>query len=85
VVIDKKNLPCDIGVEVVVIDHDNLHKGPRFIEAFEFNLVKTEGSRLYFETAQSLNDPGTRQYGLRVFPKHPGLPHRHDFAYMKWI
>ena len=85
VVIDKKNLPCDIGVEVVVIDHDNLHKGPRFIEAFEFNLVKTEGSRLYFETAQSLNDPGTRQYGLRVFPKHPGLPHRNDFAYMKWI
>ncbi len=85
VVIDKKNLPCDIGVEVVVIDHDNLHKGPRFIEAFEFDLVKTEGSRLYFETAQSLNDPGTRQYGLRVFPKHPGLPHRNDFAYMKWI
>ncbi len=85
VVIDKKNLPCDIGVEVVVIDHDNLHKGPQFIEAFEFDLVKTEGSRLYFETAQSLNDPGTHQYGLRVFPKHPGLPHRNDFAYMKWI
>jgi starch phosphorylase len=85
VVIDKKNLPCDIGVEVVVIDHDNLHKGPRFMESFEFKLVKTEGSRLYFETAQSLNDPGTRQYGLRVFPKHPELPHRNDFAYMKWI
>ncbi len=85
VVIDKKNLPCDIGVEVVVIDHDNLHKGPRFIESFEFNLVKTEGSRLYFETSQSLNDPGTRQYGLRVFPKNTDLPHRNDFAYMKWI
>ena len=85
VVIDKKNLPCDIGVEVVVIDHDNLHKGPRFMESFEFKLVKTEGSRLYFETAQSLNDPGTHQYGLRVFPKHPELPHRNDFAYMKWI
>ena len=85
VVIDKKDLNCDIAVECVVVDHDNMNKEPLFIESFEFDLVRTEGSKLYFETSKQLNDPGTHQYGLRVYPKNPDLPHRMDFAYMKWI
>jgi len=77
VVIDKKNLPCDIGVEVVVIDHDNPSQGsPSSSKHSSSTWSRPRRSRLYFETAQSLNDPGTHQYGLRVFPKHPGLPHR---------
>ena len=71
--------------ECVVVDHDNMNKEPLFIESFEFDLVRTEGSKLYFETSKQLNDPGTHQYGLRVYPKNPDLPHRMDFAYMKWI
>ncbi len=85
VVIDKKSLNCDIGLECVVVDHDNMNKEPQFIESFEFDLVRTEGSLLYFETNKQLNDPGTHQYGLRIYPKHPDLPHRMDFAYIKWI
>lgn len=85
VVIDKKDLSCDIAVECVVVDHDNMNKEPQFIESFEFDLVRTEGSKLYFETNKQLNDPGTHQYGVRVYPKNPDLPHRMDFAYMKWI
>ena len=85
VVIDKNDLTCDLAVECVVVELDVTHKTPQFIEAFEFNLVKTEGSLLYFETNKPLNDPGSHQYGLRVFPKNPDLPHRMDFAYMKWI
>ena len=85
VVINKKELKCDIGVECVVVDHDNMNEEPQFIESFEFDLVRTEGNLLYFETTHCLNDPGTHQYGLRVFPKNPDLPHRTDFAYMKWI
>ncbi|HLW09183.1 MAG TPA: alpha-glucan family phosphorylase [Fermentimonas sp.] len=85
VVIDKKDLNCDLSVECIVVDYDIVNKTQQFIESFEFDLVKTEGSLLYFETNKILNDPGTHQYGLRVFPKNPDLPHRMDFAYMKWI
>jgi alpha-glucan phosphorylases len=85
VVIDRKNMACDIGVECVVVDHDTMNKEPHFVESYEFDLVKTEGSLLYFETCKALNDPGTHQYGLRVYPKNPDLPHRMDFAYMRWI
>ena len=85
IVIDKKEMMADLTVECVVVDHDTMNKEPRFIESYEFDLVKTEGSLLYFETRKALNDPGTHQYGLRVYPKNSDLPHRMDFAYMRWI
>lgn len=85
VVIDRKDLTCDLGVECVVVDYDNINKTPQLIESYEFDLVKTVGSVQYFETSKPLNDPGSHQYGIRVFPKNPDLPHRMDFAYMKWI
>ncbi|WP_286845525.1 alpha-glucan family phosphorylase [Proteiniphilum sp. UBA5310] len=85
VVIDKKDMACDFGVECVVVDHDTMTKEPQFIDSYEFELVKKEGTLLYFETSKSPNDPGTHQYGIRIFPKNPYLPHRMDFAYMRWI
>ena len=85
IVIDKKEMMCDLTVECVVVDHDTMNKEPRFIESYEFDLVKTEGSLIYYETRKALNDPGTHQYGLRVYPRNPDLPHRMDFAYMRWI
>lgn len=85
VVIDKKGLNCDLGVECVVVEGSAGKDKHEFIESYEFDLVKTEGSVLHFETRKALNDPGTHQYGLRVFPKNEDLPHRMDFAYMRWI
>ena len=85
VVIDRKDLNCNLAVECVVVDHDNMNTTPQFVESYEFDLVKTEGSLQYFETSKLLNDPGTHQYGLRIYPKNSDLPHRMDFAYMRWI
>lgn len=85
IVIDRKELQCELGVECVVVDYDALKNEAEFIESYEFDLVKTEGSLQYFETRKALNDPGTHQYGLRVYPRNPDLPHRMDFAYMRWI
>jgi starch phosphorylase len=85
VVIDRKDLKCDLAVECVVVDIDPMSKDPQFVESYEFDLVRTEGNLLYFETNKALNDPGTHHYGLRVYPKNSDLPHRMDFAYMRWI
>ena len=85
VVIDKKDLSCDLGVECVITNHDNKNHKPQFLEAYQFDLVKTEGSLLYYEVRETPNDPGTHQYGIRVFPKNADLPHRMDFAYMRWV
>lgn len=85
VVIDRKEMQCDLAVECVVVDLDTMDQEPAFLESYEFDLVKTEGSLLYFETCKALNNPGTHHYGLRVYPKNPDLPHRMDFAYVRWI
>ena len=85
IVIDRKDLKADLAVECVIVEGDTINKTPKFIESYEFELVKTEGSLLYFETDKELNDPGTHQYGLRVYPKNSDLPHRMDFAFMRWI
>ncbi len=85
VVIDKKDIAAELGLECVVVDYDSTANKVEFIEKYEFNLLKTEGSRLFFQTREALNDPGTHQYALRIYPKNPDLPHRMDFAYVKWI
>ncbi|MDO5523346.1 MAG: alpha-glucan family phosphorylase [Bacteroidia bacterium] len=85
VVIDKKDIAADLGLECVVVDYDSTTNKALFVEKYEFDLVKTEGSKLFFQTKEALNDPGTHQYAFRVYPKNPDLPHRMDFAYMKWI
>jgi len=85
VVIDKKDMIGDLGVECVMVDFDPIRNKAEFIEKYEFDLIKTEGSLLYFQTKEPLNNPGTHQYALRVLPKNPDLPHRMDFAYVRWI
>jgi starch phosphorylase len=85
VIIDKKDIVADLGLECVVVDYDSNANKVTFIEKYEFDLVKTEGSRLFFQTREALNYPGTHQYALRVYPKNRDLPHRMDFAYVKWI
>lgn len=54
-------------------------------EVQELKLVKTEGTRLFFNLEYQLNMAGTFKYGFRMFPKNEDLPHRQDFCYVRWI
>lgn len=85
VVIDKKDLKADIGVESVIVRYDSVTNKAQFVEKHEFELVKTEGTKLFFKSTKAVSDPGTHQYAIRVYPKNEDLPHRMDFAYVKWI
>jgi starch phosphorylase len=51
----------------------------------ELKLVKTEGSKMYFNMPYQLNKAGSFKYGFRMFPKNEDLPHRQDFCYVRWI
>jgi starch phosphorylase len=85
VVIDKKEMKGDLGVECVVVQYDSSTNKAEFLNTYEFDMVKEEGSKLYFEMHESLHNPGVHQYALRVYPKNADLPHRMDFAYVRWI
>ncbi|MCQ2345377.1 MAG: alpha-glucan family phosphorylase [Paludibacteraceae bacterium] len=73
-----------LGVELVVI-RTSTHNNDKFYEVQPLRLVDAEGSILRFETEYQLDYAGGMKFGLRMFPQHDLLPHRMDFAYVRWL
>jgi len=38
-----------------------------------------------YEVSGQLRDPGVFRYSYRIYPTNPELPHRQDFAFVRWI
>ncbi|MDH6355591.1 starch phosphorylase [Dysgonomonas sp. PH5-45] len=85
IVIDKKDIQGNLGVETVLVRDDNKTNRSKFILANRIPLVRQEGSKLYFKREGKLQHIGNYKYAFRVFPDNPDLPHRMDFAYVRWI
>ncbi|MFV0537567.1 MAG: alpha-glucan family phosphorylase [Dysgonomonas sp.] len=85
VVIDKKDMVGDLGVDCVIVEYDAEQQVNKFVSSTEFKQVKTEGSKVYFELKSVAKIPGLCNFAYRVFPKHADMAHRMDFAYVRWI
>jgi starch phosphorylase len=84
VVLDKKDIKGDLGVEFVRM-HISTATNREEIKVYPMQLDKTEGSKLYFSIALKSSETGNFKFGLRVYPDNKDIPHRMDFAYVKWI
>ena len=84
-VIDRHELQGMLGVEMVVTKEDMEKHILVIVLKEEFKLMKEEGSKLFFELKVTPTEAGTQRIGFRVFPKNAELPHRMDFAYIRWI
>ena len=73
-----------IGVELVAI-RTSTHNHDKLYEVKQLNLVKAEGSHLFYEVDYRLDYAGGMKFGLRMYPKNDLLPHRMDFCYVRWI
>ncbi len=73
-----------IGVELVAV-RTSTHNNDKLYEVEEMKLIKAEGCHLHFETTYQLDYAGGMKFGIRMFPKHELLPHRMDFAYVRWL
>ena len=73
-----------IGVELVAI---KINKNNEHVLAGvqELELVKTEGSHMFFSTNYQLDYSGAFKYAFRMYPKNEELPHRQDFCYLRWF
>lgn len=72
--------PEEIGIEVIVKSKDD-----KISKMLDFEAIGTENGITTYRIDISLNDPGVFNYGIRLFAKHPELPHRQDFQYIRWI
>lgn len=85
VVLDKKNIPSDIGVDLVFTEYDTKNNSDKFVSSDAFSLVKTEGSKLHFELNFQPKQNGALRAALRAYPVHKDMAHRQDFAYVYWF
>jgi starch phosphorylase len=83
-VIDEKGLDDAIGLELVVTYTDADGKQCLY-SITPFEVVKREGTRFTFRLVHSIPNAGSFKFAYRMFPKHPDLPHRQDFCYVKWF
>ncbi|MCC8095313.1 MAG: alpha-glucan family phosphorylase [Tannerellaceae bacterium] len=85
VVIDRKEMKGMLGVDMVVTKENPETHQLDFISSTPFKLMKEEGSKLYYEVKAASAEAGIHKLGFRVYPLHEDLPHRMDFAYVRWI
>lgn len=83
--VDTKGMDAkSLGIEIVVTYMDDKNQMRKF-ESKEFEVVKVEGSRVFFELDYQINRAGAFKYAFRMFPKNADLPHRMDFCYVRWF
>ncbi|MCK5463399.1 MAG: alpha-glucan family phosphorylase, partial [Bacteroidales bacterium] len=76
--------PSDIGVEIVIPDFNYGEDLETITYSKEFDLVKQENGQAFYSIEVSPARSGVLNYGIRIFPKNVNLPHRQDFALVKW-
>lgn len=84
-VIDRHELAGMLGAEAIITKEDPEKHQTVIIEKKEFELKKEEGTNMYFELKITPTEAGNHKLGFRIFPKNPNLPHRMDFAFIRWI
>ena len=83
-VLDKHEITGDIGAEIVRL-HTNPANGADVVKLYPLNIVKMEGAKVYYSLDLHISEAGMFKYGLRIFPDNKNLPHRMDFAYVRWL
>ncbi len=82
-VIDEAGLNDAIGLEVVTIENKDGEE--RVNDVCPFTVTGSEGNLYTFESKFRFEEAGTFKVGVRMYPKNALLPHRQDFAYVKWL
>ena len=76
--------PEDIGVELVVANQIEFGHAANVLKTVELKRSKVEGSVVTYALDYAPEHAGTFDCALRIFPQNPRLPHRMDFALVKW-
>ena len=82
-VIDTNGLGKDLALEYVSYQVEDGVE--HLFETKQFKVVKEEGNTITYQLSEKLREAGVYRYAFRLYPTNPNLPHRQDFAYVRWI
>lgn len=78
--------PDDIGVELIVAEPmTSFEEKTKVRSSAQFTRVSVEGSVVKYKMEAAPEVTGTFDAAVRLYATHPDLPHRQDFALVKWI
>ncbi len=72
-----------LGVEMVI--YKEVDGESKFLKVYPFKVVEKKGDVFTYRLNETFKHSGIYRYAFRVFPWNDNLPHRQDFAYLKWI
>ena len=81
--LDTAGLGNDVILELVVYREEDGQT--KFYRAEPFSVVAKDGNIFTYNCKIPFHENGTFRYAYRVYPWNENLPHRQDFAYLKWI
>ena len=84
-VIDEQGLDDAVGLELVSLKSEHSDSDREVYSTHQFKMVKREGNLFTFEAEIEPSNAGTYRTCVRMYPKNDLLPHRQDFAYVKWL
>jgi phosphorylase/glycogen(starch) synthase len=85
VTLDTANLkPEDLGVELVVAKQIEAGEVVNVVATKSLEIKNINGNEVTFAIDYTPACTGTFDVALRVYPKNDRLPHRMDFALVKW-
>ncbi len=82
-IVDTNGLGKELGLELVAYQVEDGEE--KLCKVAPFKVVKEEGNVLTYEYKGKTDDPGVFRYAYRLYPVNSNLPHRQDFAYVRWI
>ncbi len=82
--VDEKGLDNAVAIELVVLAPDAKGNDQVFM-TYPLEVVKREGNIFTFAAEIAPTNAGEFKIAFRMYPDHEELPHRMDFAYVKWF
>lgn len=83
VTIDNKGLGNCLGVELVAVGTENNEPQPYKVQ--ELQVKKIDGNHITYTLKNTIAKAGAFRFSFRMYPKNADLPHRQDFAYVRWF
>ncbi|WP_163709769.1 alpha-glucan family phosphorylase [Mangrovibacterium lignilyticum] len=84
-VLDLKSLSTDdIGLEMIITSTGE-NGQMELMDTLEFEPETAGTGKSTYHLNIQLMEPGSYNYGLRLYPKNVNLPHRQDFKFLRWL
>lgn len=81
--VNTNGLGRDVHVELVVYKVVNGEE--KLVRTEQFKPIGQEGDNITYELKSKMRESGVFRYAFRAYPWNDALPHRQDFAYVRWL